>query len=428
MSGRGPDQIGSDRSQQETTKAAELIMDGRKVRIVADEVNNALLVWGRATDYRKIITAIRQLDVIPRQVLIEVTIAEVTLTNELRYGVEWFLKHGGHRWIGDYNTGGYSPYGGVQGGDQTGATGTMGTTTGTTNEGGTSNPVSLGANAVNRAVPPGLTGGFTYFFSWNKDTEFALINMLEGRSTVNVLASPHILVTDHQEAQIRVGNEIPIQTGSQSYIGEGGLYNSFDYREIGVLLGVRPHINEGGLINLDVSQEVSSLSPTTTGNVGGNPSFATRRLQTNIIANNGQTIILGGLIRTDETRGNAGIPWLHRLPLIGPLFGVTDNSRTRTELILLLTPRVVADQSEARRLTEELQKRLEGIRFQINHGPEPDKPAGSPNGGAPPASVPSSGAAAAQPSQPSQPQPGTPLQSASPPVAQPRPADTQTPP
>jgi hypothetical protein len=88
----------------------------------------------------------------------------------------------------------------------------------------------------------------------------------------------------------------------------------------------------------------------------------------------------------------------------------------------------VADQSEARRLTEELQKRLEGIRFQINHGPEPDKPAGSPNGGAPPASVPSSGAAATQPSQPSQPQPGTPLQSASPPVAQPRPADTHTPP
>lgn len=364
MSGRGPDQIGSERDQQETTKAAELTMDGRKVRIVADEVNNALLVWGRASDYRKVITAIRQLDVIPRQVLIEVTIAEVTLTNELRYGVEWFLKHGGHRWIGDYSSGGYSPYGGVQGqGAQTSGT------TGTTGEGETSNPVSLGSNAVNRAVPPGLTGGFTYFFSWNKDTEFALINMLEGRSTVNVLASPHILVTDHQEAQIRVGNEIPIQTGSQSYIGEGGLYNSFDYREIGVLLGVRPHINEGGLINLDVSQEVSSLSPTATGNVGGNPSFATRRLQTNIIANSGQTIILGGLIRTDETRGKAGIPWLSRLPIVGALFGVTDNSRTRTELILLLTPRVIADQNEAKRLTEELQKRLEGIRFQIRSEP-----------------------------------------------------------
>ena len=365
MSGRGPDQIGSARGQQETTKAAELTMDGRKVRIVADEVNNALLVWGRATDYRKIITAIRQLDVIPRQVLIEVTIAEVTLTNELRYGVEWFLKHGGHRWIGDYTSGGYSPYGGVQG------QGTQ--TTGTTDTGETTNPTSLGSNAVNRAVPPGLTGGFTYFFSWNKNTEFALINMLEGRSTVNVLASPHILVTDHQEAQIRVGNEIPIQTGSQSYIGEGGLYNSFDYREIGVLLGVRPHINEGGLINLDVSQEVSSLSPTASGNVGGNPSFATRRLQTNIIANSGQTIILGGLIRTDETRGKAGIPWLSRLPIIGALFGVTDNSRTRTELMLLLTPRVVADQNEARRLTEELQKRLEGIRFQIKDGAAADR-------------------------------------------------------
>ncbi len=359
MSGRGPDQIGSSRSQQESSKAAELLMDGRKVRIVADEVNNALLVWGRASDYRKIITAIRQLDVIPRQVLIEVTIAEVTLTNELRYGVEWFLKHGGHRWIGDYTSGGYSPYGGL-GPDQGSQT------TGTTTGGGTSNPVTLGSNAVNRAIPPGLTGGFSYFFSWNKDTEFALINMLEGRSTVNVLASPHILVTDHQEAQIRVGNEIPIQTGSQSYIGEGGLYNSFDYREIGVLLGVRPHINEGGLINLDVSQEVSSLSPTSSQNVGNNPSFATRRLQTNIIANNGQTIILGGLIRTDETRGKAGIPWLHNLPIVGPLFGVTSNDRTRTELILLLTPRMVADQSEARRLTEELQKRLEGIRFQVS--------------------------------------------------------------
>jgi general secretion pathway protein D len=139
------------------------------------------------------------------------------------------------------------------------------------------------------------------------------------------------------------------------------------------LLGVRPHINEGGLINLDVSQEVSSLSPTASGNVGGNPSFATRRLQTNIIANSGQTIILGGLIRTDETRGKAGIPWLSRLPIVGALFGVTDNSRTRTELMLLLTPRVVADQNEARRLTEELQKRLEGIRFQIRNGSTMDR-------------------------------------------------------
>ena len=402
MSGRGPDQIGSDRSQQETTKAAELTMDGRKVRIVADEVNNALLVWGRASDYRKIITAIRQLDVIPRQVLIEVTIAEVTLTNELRYGVEWFLKHGGHRWIGDYSTGGYSPYGGVVG-DQGSPTGTLGTTT----EGGTSNTAPLGSNAVNRAVPPGLTGGFTYFFSWNQDTEFALINMLEGRSTVNVLASPHILVTDHQEAQIRVGNEIPIQTGSQSYIGEGGLYNSFDYREIGVLLGVRPHINEGGLINLDVSQEVSSLSPTSAQNVGGNPSFATRRLQTNIIANDGQTIILGGLIRTDETRGKAGVPWLHNLPIVGPLFGVTSNNRTRTELILLLTPRVVADQSEARRLTQELQKRLEGIRFQINKGSS-----GADDGSRAPFATGTAPASTAPPPQTPTPEPKTPPQPA----------------
>ena len=399
MSGRGPDQIGSSRGQQETTKAAELIMDGRKVRIVADEVNNALLVWGRASDYRKIITAIRQLDVIPRQVLIEVTIAEVTLTNELRYGVEWFLKHGGHRWIGDYTSGGYSPYGGVQG------QGTQ--TTGTTDTGETTNPASLGSNAVNRAVPPGLTGGFTYFFSWNKNTEFALINMLEGRSTVNVLASPHILVTDHQEAQIRVGNEIPIQTGSQSYIGEGGLYNSFDYREIGVLLGVRPHINEGGLINLDVSQEVSSLSPTSAQNVGGNPSFATRRLQTNIIANDGQTIILGGLIRTDETRGKAGVPWLHNLPIVGPLFGVTSNNRTRTELILLLTPRVVADQSEARRLTQELQKRLEGIRFQINKGSS-----GADDGSRAPFATGTAPASTAPPPQTPTPEPKTPPQPA----------------
>ena len=352
------------KQQAQTPKAvaAELDLGGRqKVRVVSDPNNNALLIWGRESDYKKIENAIRKLDVIPRQVLIEVNIFEVTLNNDLRYGVEWYFSHG----AGSRTAGGggvfpevVPPWSAAPGSNQSNYSipNTMTDNTITANNGG-----SLGAQAGNLGIisqyGQNSLPGFSYFLKGAGGDIRAMVNLLEEVSNVNMLASPHLLVTDHQLARIRVGEEVPLQMGEG--VTTVGAVSSYDYRETGVLLSVTPHINPGGLISLQVSQEVSTPQQNTY--QIQSPVINKRALDTLVVANSGETIALGGLIRDDQVRGRRGIPLLSEIPVLGVLFGSRTQASRRTELLLTMTPKVIADGNQAREATEELRAKMKAI-------------------------------------------------------------------
>ncbi len=188
----------------------------------------------------------------------------------------------------------------------------------------------------------------------------ALTEMTE-MTDVNVISSPQLMVLDNQAARLQVGDEVPTITGSS--IQTTGLptttpvVNNIQYRNTGVILEVKPHVNASGLVVLDVVQEVSNLA----GTLLGSPIIAQRKIESIVAVQSGQTVALGGLIQDQQTDGYFGIPLLSEIPVLGNLFKVTTKTSRRTELLVLITPRVVRNQAEARRVTEELRRRLSTV-------------------------------------------------------------------
>ena len=179
---------------------------------------------------------------------------------------------------------------------------------------------------------------------------------------VNILSSPHLLASDNREARIDVSNEIPIAS-SQSIISSGNplVTTTVQYRDTGVLLAVTPHINERGLVTLDIFQEVSEQSEDVLVAGVEYPSFFKRTVQTSLTVKHAQTIVLGGLIRENKTERSSGLPWLHNIPLIGFLFGRDTQSYTKTELIILLTPRVIVTLDDITTVTEDFEKKVKNV-------------------------------------------------------------------
>jgi general secretion pathway protein D len=293
------------------------------VRVVADEKNNALVVYAKPRDWRMIEGVIRKLDIVPLQVLIEATIAEVTLTNALQYGLQFFIKDGASRF------------------SLTGS----GVTSG-----------NLTQSDINGVFP-----GFNYVLAAGGVR--AILSALSSITDVHVVSSPQLLVLDHQTAAIQVGDQVPIVTQSaQSVINpDSPVVNSVQYRSTGVVLQVTPRVNSSGLVTLDVSQEVSDVARTTSSNINS-PTIAARQILSSVIVQDGQTVALGGLIRDNQNNTRSGIPILSDLPVIGPLFRQTSNSTTRTELLVLLSPRIVRDPTQARELTDELRDRMRSVK------------------------------------------------------------------
>lgn len=284
-------------------------------RIVADEANNALLIRAPANEYRKIQTALRELDKQPLQVLLEATIAEVSLRDELRYGVQWFFGSG--------------------------------------NSGVT---FSAFEDGVIGAVFPGFSGVLS------RGDVRAVINALDAVTDVKVISSPQILVLDNQTARLEVGDEVPIVTRQAEGLDGGNLeiVNEIELRQTGVILSVTPRVNANGLVVLDIEQEVSDVVTTTSSGIDS-PTIAQRRIGTSVAVGSDQTIALGGLIQDDIEEVRLGIPVLHELPFIGWLFGATSTINDRTELLVLITPKVLTNQQEAIAATEELRRRLQSI-------------------------------------------------------------------
>lgn len=284
-----------------------------EIKIIADQDNNAILVLASQEDYRAVEAAIRKLDIAPRQVLIEATIAEVTLSNTLDHGVRWFLENSDHQ---------------------------------------------LGFNAP---VPGSASGeGLAFAFFNNSGDRNAFFDLLATQSTVKFLSTPQIMVLDNQTATIRVGDQIPVTTrSSQSTTNpDAPIVTEVQFRDTGTLLTVTPRINAGGQVTLEISQEVSLPGAEPAVGGGGNVAIAQRTINSSVIVQSGQTVVLGGLILETTTEGRSGIPFLMDIPLLGKLFSSTSKDTFRTELIVTVTPRVVENERAMRQITEELRMRM----------------------------------------------------------------------
>lgn len=287
------------------------------VRIVADEKNNDLLIYARPRDYQMIDDALKRLDVVPLQVLIEATIAEVTLNDNLAYGTQWFFKKGGSN-----------------------LTLTQATTGGT---------------------PPQVFPGFNYAFLAGGGANVVL-SALSAVTDVNVVSSPQLLVLDHHVATLQVGDEVPVPTAQiQSTVTSGApIVNTIQYLNTGVILNVSPRVNANGLITLDISQEVSDVGPTTSSTLNA-PTINQRRVETSVTVLDGETVALGGLITENRSLSNSGVPILKDVPVLGSLFGTKQDNKQRQELLILLSPRVLHNAADARAVTDELRSRLHTI-------------------------------------------------------------------
>lgn len=286
------------------------------LRVIADESNNALVILASEKQHRLIRRALRDLDVPPLQVLIEATIAEVTLNNELRFGLQWFFNSRNSEFtLSNFTTGAVSP----------------------------------------------VFPGFSYVLDNSNDVRLVL-DALEGVTDVRVVSSPQLMVLNNQTAFLQVGDQVPVATRSaQSTIDPAApIVSTIEFKDTGVILQVTPRVNAGGLVILDIEQEVSSVVRTTTSGIDS-PTIQRRRIASTIAVHSGETIALGGLIQESVQTTTNGIPYISRIPLIGNLFKTTKKTNVRTELLILITPRVVANFEEARLVTQELRDKLKNL-------------------------------------------------------------------
>jgi general secretion pathway protein D len=297
------------------------------IRIIPDEQNNALMIYATPREQDAVMAMLHKIDIVPLQVRIDATIAEVTLNDALQYGTQWFFQSGGVNAI------------------LSAATGSLGA-------------AGLAAAQVSTNLPGFVVGG-----GGQGGAPF-VISALQAVTTVHVLSSPDIMVLDNRPASLMVGSLVPYLTGTttSTLTATAAITNSINYQPTGVIMQVTPRVNSGGLVTLDVQQQVSSVASTTTavsGNSGINsPTFNERQVVSRVVVQDGQTVGLAGLISDDISRSNQGIPWLKDIPILGLLAGQQTNQRTRTELLVLITPHVMHDQKDARALTQDLRDQL----------------------------------------------------------------------
>ena len=317
--------------------AAEGTGIARNVQVVADKDQNTILIVATPSEFSIVEQALRKLDVQSRQVMIEVTIAEVQLNDSLTFGVEWVFKGGAPsgRGSGGFfapGAGGSTPF----------------------------NPAAPVASAA-AAVGLGLAQGFSYIIN---NANFpggvqAVLNLLDTYGNTRVISNPHLAALDNQKATIKSGDRIPIN--QQSIVGSttNVVTTTSQYVDTGVLLQVTPHINAGGLVTLEVQAEVST--PGQPANVGDAPPLSTRSVQTIVAVPSGRTMITGGLITTNKGNTTNGLPLLDRIPVLGGLFGKQIINDNRTELVLFITPRVVANELDYEGVINDLRRRMDGL-------------------------------------------------------------------
>jgi len=333
------------------------------VRIVADDVTNSLVVLATKRDYQLILDVVKRLDVVPRQVMLEVTIAEITLTKDLSFGIRYALAEGnllGTLPVKDdifHNRPPGLPVGGL-----------LGSAT---------------------RVPEGQA----FAVISDRDHFQIFLNALQSRTNVKMLSAPHIIAADNREAHILVGDSIPIltSTAASTVTTQFSTVNAIQYRDTGKILTILPQVNSKGLVNMQIRQEVSAVGATAFGNTNS-PSFSTREAETTVVVQDGEGVVIGGIIDDQITHERRGVPFMMDIPFLGVAFRSDSDMTKRTELILLITPYVIRNRDEASNVTEDFSSRIEGFKrlreaMQPKHRPHPsaEAPDSQPAESTPPA-------------------------------------------
>ncbi|WP_373636824.1 type II secretion system secretin GspD [Yoonia sp. BS5-3] len=311
----------------ETTEESTEVMDTEGVffasqgslnetRIVASEATNTLLIHATPDEYQRVLGILHRLDVPQRQVLVEATIVEVSLNEDLRYGVQYFLEDGGAQ---------------------------LGLTSGDTVN---ISPTSPGFSLSLGGTPANM-----------------IVDALDSITRINVVSSPNLMILNNESARLVVGDQVPtaVRTATDANDADDSVFvSTVEYRDTGVIFEVTPRINSSGSVILNIGQEVSLVGETDAAT--GNPVISQRLINSSVSVNSGETIVLGGLFSDRRSGANGGIPILKDLPVAGNLFGNTSTSRAQTELLVLITPRIVNNQMDARRVTEQLRNRVQSLR------------------------------------------------------------------
>ncbi len=297
---------------------ARPILDDRNdgISIVADEGNNALVISATPSEIKRIRQILSQIDVIPVQLLLEATIAEVTLNDDLKFGVRWFFEKSGNEFkLTD-----------------TLATGAIG------------------------AIAPAFAG-FSYFL--NMPNAKVALNALADITNVNVVSSPSLMVLNNKRAILQIGDEVPVATRSAVTVinPDAPIVNSIEFRHTGVLLNITPRVSDDGRILLEIDQEISDAKATTSSTIDS-PTIQQRRIKTTVAVNDGGTVVLAGMMQDRATRTRQQVPLIGDIPIIGNAFKNKDDAITRTELLIAISPHVVKDNRQTNEIAAEFRDRL----------------------------------------------------------------------
>ena len=324
--------------------------------LIVDEPRNALIYQGDPAQWERMQLLIRQIDRAPRQVMIEVTIAEVTLGDDLSVGVSWFAKSGFRRFNGRISSGSLPGTGGGNdddGDDDSGSSGGSGLT------------YLLDVAGVNRAA----------------------LNAFANDSRVTVLSRPHLIVKSGSQANIDVGTEIPTitmqTTSNQQSDGNTNLLQSIQYRKTGIITQIKPTVYSDSRVDLEISQEVSEVAGS---GVGGSPTIFNRSLNTEVSLRDGGSIVMAGLISDRRNQGSNGVPLLKDIPLLGHLFKTTSTERSRTELVIMIVPYVIETDARVQAISDAIINTMENIEMPARPAALSPQPVVAPPVQAPPAS------------------------------------------
>lgn len=313
LQNRGADELAPILSEMlEQVSQEELGAVEGQAKVVADDTQNAVIVWGNETEQESLSRLIQSLDITPVQVLLEATIAEVRLTDELNFGLRWFFENGDFR--------------------------------------------ATNSDAANGAVSSTFPGLSLLF---QGQSAAVALNALNSVTDVNVVSSPSLMVVDNQEATLQIGDEVPIATQQvvDTADPDAPIVNTISFRDTGIILTVKPRVSQSGQVTLDIEQEVSSVANTTSSGIDS-PTISQRRIETSVSVRDGETIALGGLIEEGRNTNNSKVPGLGDVRGIGTIFRNRSDQIEKTELLVLITPKVVRNGHESRAITSELRARI----------------------------------------------------------------------
>lgn len=300
-----------------------------EIGIVVDETTNSLIIRAYQRDYRNILETVKKLDLYPKQVLIEVLLAEVTLDDAYKYGLEFSTFQ--DSFVRGDRTYGYT----------------------------------IGMGGV--ASPATFTSGLRYTLAAT-DKLTAAIHASAINNRLKVISSPHVLASNNKEAKIQIGESRPILTNTYTTTATGTpgvVEGTIEYKDIGIILTVTPRISDGGLVSLDINVENSSVDFAALGNLNSVPFFKKKTAKTTLSILEGQTIVIGGLIEDSKTDNTSGVPFLSRIPILGALFGYKTYEKTKTETLLLMTPHVITNLEESTRITQEFREKVWAIKQEV---------------------------------------------------------------